>query len=282
MDDGFSFGRSYARPVFVLIHSPLLGPASWMPAAEDFYRRGYCALVPSLRGLADAAGPQWRYAISAVRAATVGVDSPLMLVAHGDACRLLPAVARNLTGEVLGLMFVDGCLPPEAGSSRLASEPFLERVRSLIRDGADPRASWFHHEIPVPTACEHRAVRALLHDRTRLPLAYFSDRVPMPEGWNRDRCAYVCLSEQAGADSAAQARSYGWPVVTIPGAHHLSIVTDAEAVTAVLLDLAGELTAAPPRSRIRPSGTRRHRAQTPLQSGRLGGATRKASPPQAA
>ena len=85
-------------------------------------------------------------------AATVGVDSPLVLVAHGDACRVLPAIGRNVPNEVIGLMFVDGCLPPEVGPGLLASERFLERVRALVRDGADPRSSWFRHEVPVGTA----------------------------------------------------------------------------------------------------------------------------------
>jgi hypothetical protein len=134
MDDGFR----RERPVFVLVHSPLLGTTSWSRVAEEFYRRGYSALVPSLRGLAYAANPQWRYAVSAVRAATVDVESPLVLVAHGDACRVLPAIGRHLRNRVLGLVFVDGCLPPEVGPGELASAQFLERVRSLVRGGADP------------------------------------------------------------------------------------------------------------------------------------------------
>ena len=237
MDDGFR----RERPVFVLVHSPLLGTTSWSRVAEEFYRRGYSALVPSLRGLAYAAGPQWRYAVSAVRAATVDVESPLVLVAHGDACRVLPAIGRYLPNRVLGLVFVDGCLPPEVGPGQLASAQFLERVRSLVRAGADPRASWFASELPRPTAVEDPAVLALMHESNRLPLSYFHDRVPMPDGWTRDRCAYLWLSDEKGAEGAARARAFGWPMAGIAGAHHLSIVTDPEAVTAVLLDLATEL-----------------------------------------
>ncbi len=241
MEQRSSLGSSYERPVFVLIHSPFLGPTSWLQVAQEFEHRGYCAVVPSLRGLADAAGAQWRYAVSAVRAATSGTDAPLVLVAHGDACRMLPAIGRAVSREVLGLMFVDGCLPPEVGPGRLASEKFVERVRSLIHDGADPRASWFRHELPRGKAGDD-AVRALMHERApRLPLSYFHDRVPMPQDWTQGHCAYLCLSDETGGESAARARSYGWPVAAIRGAHHLSIVTDPEAVTAVLLDLAGVL-----------------------------------------
>src|ERR1700738_950736 len=99
MDGRSSLGSSDERPAFVLIHSPVLGPTSWLPVAQEFDHRGYRAVVPSLRGLAEAPAPQWRYGVSAVRAATVGVDSPLVLVAHGDACRVLPAIGRNVPNE---------------------------------------------------------------------------------------------------------------------------------------------------------------------------------------
>jgi hypothetical protein len=181
--------------------------------------------------------------MSAVRAATVGIGSPVVLVGHGDACRFLPAIGRDLPNEVLGFVFVDGCLPPDSGRGLLASERFLERVRSVIRDGADPRSSWFRCELPRCTAIEDRAVRAVMSERARLPLFYFHDRVPMPAGWAKRPRAYLCLGEQTGCVGAARARAYGWPVATLRGAHHLSIGTDPEAVTAVLLELTGELSA---------------------------------------
>jgi hypothetical protein len=45
--------------VFVLIHSPLVGPASWSPVAHELERRGREALVHSLLGVAEAPAPQW-------------------------------------------------------------------------------------------------------------------------------------------------------------------------------------------------------------------------------
>jgi hypothetical protein len=45
-------------PVFVLIHSPLIGPKTWLPVADELVRRGREALVPSLLGVAAAPAPQ--------------------------------------------------------------------------------------------------------------------------------------------------------------------------------------------------------------------------------
>src|ERR1700680_523091 len=97
-------GSRREGPVFVLVHSPHLGPTCWFPVAHELEDRGYCAVVPSLRGMADSAAPQWRYAVSAVRAEIAEIESAVVLVAHGDACRVLPAIGRYLPNEVVGLL----------------------------------------------------------------------------------------------------------------------------------------------------------------------------------
>jgi hypothetical protein len=58
------------EPVFVLIHSPLVGPTSRSPVAHELERRGRLAVVPSLLGVAEAPAPQWWHVPDAARAAT--------------------------------------------------------------------------------------------------------------------------------------------------------------------------------------------------------------------
>jgi hypothetical protein len=58
------------EPVFVLIHSPLVGPTSWSPVGQKLERRGRDAVVPSLLGVAEAPPPQWWHVPDAVQAAT--------------------------------------------------------------------------------------------------------------------------------------------------------------------------------------------------------------------
>jgi hypothetical protein len=68
-------------PTFVLIHSPLVGPATWSPAAHELERRGREALVPSLLDVAQAPAPQWRHVLEAARAATARTDNAIVLAA---------------------------------------------------------------------------------------------------------------------------------------------------------------------------------------------------------
>lgn len=42
---------------FVLIHSPLVVPTSWLPVAQELERRGRVAVVPSLLGVSEATNP---------------------------------------------------------------------------------------------------------------------------------------------------------------------------------------------------------------------------------
>jgi Alpha/beta hydrolase family len=171
--------------VFVLIHSPLLGPTSWSLVAQELARRGHQATVPSLLGIASAPEPQWRYALSAVRAATAGLTSPIVLVGHSAAGPLLPAIADAAGTEVAGLIFVDCCLPPADGSASLAPAPFIDQLRALADDGLLLRASWFRQQVTGGLIPPESPAAALVKETPALPLSYFTDRVPMPHAWTK-------------------------------------------------------------------------------------------------
>jgi transposase InsO family protein len=55
--------------VFVLVHSPLVGPSTWSPVGRELERRGHRAVVPSLLGPAGAPTRDWRHDVEAARAA---------------------------------------------------------------------------------------------------------------------------------------------------------------------------------------------------------------------
>src|ERR671937_737858 len=104
-----------AAPVFVLVHSPLVGPATWTPVARELERRGRQAVVPSLFGVATAQPPRWRFCVDAVRAAAGDVRRPVVLVGHSGAGPLLAAIAGALGPTVSRLSFVDAGLPARSG-----------------------------------------------------------------------------------------------------------------------------------------------------------------------
>ena len=230
-------GRERAS-VFVLIHSPLVGPTTWSPVAREVERRGREAVVPSLLGIVDAEAPQWRHAPEAVRAATASTPDPLVLVGHSGGGALLPTIADTLKAEVAGLVFVDSFLPPASGSLRLAPPAFMDQLRALATDGVlPPWSSWFGEGEMRELLPDDRLRTALEDEMPCLPLSYFDASVPLPDGWDARPCAYLLLTGETYRESAADARGRGWPVAEISGAQHLAIATQPIAVTDTLLEL---------------------------------------------
>jgi len=225
-------------PVFVLIHSPLVGPTSWSPVARELERRGRAAVVPSLLGIAAAPAPQWRHVPEAVGAATAQLSEPVILVGHSGGGLLLPAIADAVSVEIAALVFVDSFLPPAAGTLSLAPPAFMEQLRARATDDVlPPWSSWFGEDAMRDLVADDRLRAALEAEMPRLPLSYFAARVPLPAGWDRRPCAYLLLSAEPHGHSAGEARDRGWPVTEIHGVQHLAIATEPVAVTEALLDL---------------------------------------------
>jgi hypothetical protein len=232
-------------PVFVLIHSPLVGPTTWSSVAHKPDQRGREALVPSLLGVAEAPPPQWRRVPEAVRDVTSRITDPIVLVGHSGAGPLLPAIADAVTAEVAALIFVDAFLPPDSGSTPLLPAQLMGHLHSLASGGVlPPWSRWFGNETMRELVPDEGLRNSLEHEMPRLPLSYFQASVPMPDAWTQLPCAYLLLSPDPYGESAGRACARGWPVVDIPHAHHLSLVTDPRAVTEALLDLERELAAA--------------------------------------
>jgi hypothetical protein len=234
---------------FVLVHSPLVGPTSWWPVARELERRGRVAVGPSLIGVAEAAEPQWRYVPAAVRVATSHLQQPIVLVGHSGAGLLLPVIADALDVEVAGLVFVDSRLPPPAGRSPLGAPEFIDQLRAMATDGLLPTWSrWFGLDAMRELVPDERLRADLEAEMPRLPLSYFEVAVPLPDEWcARYPCAYLLLSDPY-RESAAEARTYRWPVIEIDGVQHLAIATNPIPVTEVLLDLERFLTNRPGRA----------------------------------
>jgi hypothetical protein len=75
-------------------------------------------------------------------------------------------------------------------------------------------------------------------EEPRLPLDYYSERVPAPAGWADRPCGYLMFSPGYQKE-AGLARSRGCgPVRTLPG-EHLHQIVDPGAVSGAVLDLAG-------------------------------------------
>jgi hypothetical protein len=182
-------------PVLVLIHSPLVGPATWVAVADELVRRGREAVVPSLLGVAAAPASQWRHVSEVVRAATANTAAPVVLVGHSGAGLLLPAIADALTVEVAALVFVDSFLPPANGSVRLAPPGHMDQLRALASDGVlPPWSSWFGEDAMRELVPDDRLRATVTEEMPRLPLSYFEASVSLPGGWRARPCAYLLLA----------------------------------------------------------------------------------------
>jgi hypothetical protein len=216
---------------------PRSGPTSWSLVTQELARRGHPAIVASLVAIATAPEPQWRYALSAVRAMTVGISSPIVLVGHAAAGSLLPGIADVVAPKVAGLIFVDCEVPPTDGSASLAAAQLREQVRALADDSLLPRSSWFRQQVAEGLIPPLSPAATLVQEIPALPLSCLTDRVPMPTGWGERSCGYVLLTPAAHTESAIRAHARGWPVTALPGAHQLPIITNPLTITDTLLDL---------------------------------------------
>jgi pimeloyl-ACP methyl ester carboxylesterase len=227
-----------SRMVFVLVHSPLVGPSTWAPVARELGRRGWQAVVPSLLKPTGAPSRDWRHYVEAARDAVQTLSDSIVLVGHSGGGLLLPVVADAVALPVSGLIFVDSGLPASVGETPLVPPALLEDLRTLAVEGMlPPWSSWFGDEAMRDLVPDEALRTALGREMPSVPLAYFEQRIPSPAGWDRIPCAYLLLSD-AYREAAAEADERGWRVEEIAGAQHLHIAVAPKAVTDVLIRLA--------------------------------------------
>ena len=224
--------------LIVLVHSPLVGPSSWLPVVPYLRALGRRVLVPELRD--DGGRPYWlQHAASVEQAlAREKEERRILFVGHSGAGPLLPAIARACGRPVGGYVFVDAGLP--APGSRLDSmeredADFAKRLRvSLEAGGRFP--AWTDDDLSavLPDVDARRAVIASMRPRG---LDFFSEPLPDIDGWSDAPCAYLQFSHAYDVP-AAEAKARGWPVRSLD-AGHFHMVVDPAGVARELVALAG-------------------------------------------
>jgi pimeloyl-ACP methyl ester carboxylesterase len=232
-------------PLMVLVHSPFLGPSAWGWVARELEQRRRAALVPSLRAVADAPYQPWRDVWETVDAVSVHGPETVVLVGHSAAGSLLPAIVQSAPTRVAAIAFVDAFVPPPTGTARLVPAEFADELSALATDGVlAPWSSWFGEEAMRALVPDGARRARIEQDMPRLPLSVRDTLLPVSEGWDRRPCAYLLLSAEPYAASAADARARGWPTAEVHGGKHLDLVRRPAAVATALLDLERAMLAA--------------------------------------
>ena len=227
---------------FVLLHSPLLGPISWLGVAEELRRRGQSAEAPPWLRLSDIGGAYYPALAGAMAAGLAQRPEPVILVAHSGAGALIPELARMAPGKVVGVIFADAILP-HPGRSWFDTAPpeMAERLRAGAQMGDLPRwADWWPPGALQKLVPDAHQLSSLTDELEALPVAYFDE--PAPSAVWSGATAYLQLSGAYDLESQVAARS-GWPLVRL-SLHHLAMLTDQEIVATALGSLSERLVTA--------------------------------------
>jgi hypothetical protein len=224
--------------MFVLIHSPLVGPLTWSRVANEMRQRGLSVLVPNLEDVPDSNEPFWKqHAESVSRAiAHISRETSLTLVAHSGAGPLLSVIRQSIANPANAYVFVDAGIPRD-GASRLDlmkwedpewAEGFQQE---LARGERFPAWSFDDLQVVIPDASLRRQMVTELRPRG---LDFFTEPIPVFDGWPDARCIYIQFSS-AYEKPAAQARQLGWQVHELE-AGHFHMLVDPVVVTVTIIE----------------------------------------------
>lgn len=219
--------------VYVLIHSPLVGPLTWSLVAGQMRERGIEVIVPALADSLASNKSFWKQHAESVWQALAQIpkDRFLTLVAHSGAGPLLSAIREALANPVAAYVFVDAGIPRN-GASRLdlmkLEDPqwAAQFQEELERGGSFPHWTFEDLQDVIPDESLRRQMVAEIRPRG---LSFFTEPIPVFDQWPDAPCVYIQCSEPY-EQSAAQARAAGWLTYKFE-AGHFHMLVDAKAVT---------------------------------------------------
>lgn len=222
-------------PLLGLLPSPLLGRAVWAPVAHQLSRGGWSVVI------ASAAVTSPRTPSEALHAfvGALPADRDLVLIPHSNAGLYVPALAQQC--RVVANLFVDAGVPPAHGSVRLAPPGLYDLLAERADDDGllPPWTQWWDEADIAALFSDDQARQRVEREQHRLPLAYFDESLPVPQGWDNVPCAYLAFGETYAREKVEAARR-SWPVRTLSG-EHLHMLSHPETVTAEICDLLAAL-----------------------------------------
>ena len=232
----------YKNPVYVLIHSPLVGTFTWELVAEQIRQHGLEAIVPALNDSPDSRKPYWKqHAESFSQAlAEVHQDTSLVLVAHSGAGPLLPVLRQSISNPVHAYVFVDAGIPHSATRLEMMKSEesdWAEQFQKYL-EGGGRFPNWSSEDLSeiLPDAHVREQLVADLRPRA---LDFFNERIPVFEGWPDAPCAYILFSPPYKR-AEVEARQMGWHTYTLE-AGHFHMLVDPKTVTDLIFNAVQEV-----------------------------------------
>lgn len=226
------------KHIFILIHSPLVGPLTWRLVAEEMRQRGLNVRVPVLVDSPDSREPFWKQHAESVSLALSGIPkgSFVILVAHSGAGPLFPTIRQLSPNPVGAYVFVDAGIPRH-GASRLdlmkSEDPEWAGQFQVELERGESFPTWSFDDLQevIPDEALRRQMVAEIWPRG---LDFFTEPIPVFEGWPDAPCVYIQFSAPY-EKPAAQARQAGWQVHRLE-AGHFHMLVDAKTVTDLIIN----------------------------------------------
>lgn len=224
----------------VLVHSPLLGPGSWKPVANEFATLGVTSIAPDLERGAAPEAPHWKRHAESVASAVAqdAAQDTTILVGHSGAGPLLPAIADLIEPKPVGYIFVDAGLPTPA-LPRKGNGGFAANLDRLYAEGRR-YPEWTDADL-ADLVVDVVQRRRLLSEVRPQPPEFWDEVIPVPQWWPNAQCGYLRFGPNPAYDeAAAEAARRGWPSRELQGGHFHMLV-EPKAVAASLKALAQEM-----------------------------------------
>jgi hypothetical protein len=213
--------------VYVLIHSPLVGPLTWQLVCQALIKQNLQVRVPILFDDPNSTRPYWQQHVEAVLQSLIQIptDQKLVLVAHSGAGALLPVIRAALPHSISTHIFVDAGIPRDGLSRielmKLEDPQWGEQFHQALLLGVQ-FPTWTEGDLReiIP---DHELRRKMVAEIRPRSLPYFAEPIPVFQGWPDAPCAYIKFSESYKWD-VLQAKQAGWLVHELNVGHFHTLV----------------------------------------------------------
>jgi hypothetical protein len=230
--------------VFVLIHSPLVGPLTWKLVADQMRQRAIEVIVPTLEDSPNSLEPYWKQHAESVSQALsqISKETSLTLVAHSGAGPLLPAIRAELANPINAYVFVDAGIPRDSATRldlmKSEDSDWAKQFQEYLENGGR-FPNWSSEDLHEIIPDENLRNRLVTEINPRA-LDFFTEPIPVFEGWPDAPCVYILFSEPYKG-AARQARESGWQTYELESGHFHMLV-DPKTVTDLIIESVNKLT----------------------------------------